>query len=86
MKIEWVLCEFYEPKVSQITKYIIENTQNTTSISYGNFLCDNEKDLKFIYRILKKESLKVCKEKEFKNDNLPNLIIESIRQFVSNND
>ena len=86
IKIEWVLCEFYEPKVSKITKVIIKNTKETKIISYGNFLCNSEKDLKFIYKILKKESLKFYKEKEFNNANLPNLVTESIKQFISNDE
>ena len=83
IKIEWVLCEFYEPKVSEITNKIIENTKNVKILSYGNFQCNNEKDLKYIYKILKKESLKTHKEKERNNENLPNLIEESIKQFIA---
>lgn len=77
MKIDWVLCEFYEPQVSIIIDKILKNTKNTKIISYGNLFCKNKNDLEIIYKILIKEYLKKEKTKQ----NLPNLLEESIKQY-----
>jgi len=75
LKIDWVLCEFYEPTISNIINEIIRNTMTTEIISYGNLSCRNKKDLKIIEKILLTE----YRKREDKADKLPNLIEETIK-------
>lgn len=77
LKIDWVLCDFYEPEVSIIIDKIIRETRFTKVISYGNFLCSSKEDLEIIYKILTTEYLKRENEKQY----LPNLIEEKLKQF-----
>lgn len=78
MKIDWVLCDFYEPNTTQIVNKILQNTKKTSIISYGNLLCKNKKDLEAIYKILINEYKNLEKGKK----EIPNLIIESINQMI----
>ena len=75
IKIDWVLCEFYEPTTSIIIDKIMKNTTTTEIISYGNFLCKSRKDLKIIDRILFAE----YKKRQDEADKLPNLFEETIK-------
>ncbi|MBQ4115457.1 hypothetical protein IJD34_08655 [bacterium] len=75
-KNDWVLNQFYEPDTSRITKTILKNTSTTKIISYGNLYCNDKKDLEKIFTILKKEYFRLNKKRE----ELPNLVIEAIKQ------
>ena len=76
-KIDWILCQFFEPDASRIIKEILKKTSGTKIISYGNLYCPNKKELKKIFKILKKEFFLLEKHRE----KLPNLLVESIKQF-----
>ena len=75
IKIDWVLCEFYEPTTSIIIDKIMKNTTTTKIISHGNFLCKSRKDLKIIDKILFNE----YKKRQYEADKLPNLFEETIK-------
>lgn len=77
LKIDWVLCDFYEPELSVVIDKILEETQFTKVISYGHFLCSSKEDLEKIYEILTIEYLKKENEKQY----LPNLLEEKLKQF-----
>ena len=81
LKINWVLNEFYHSEVKYIVEKILENTKNTTVISYGNLLCKSKKDLNKIYKILTEEYYNIQKRKENDFNNLPNLLSETMIQF-----
>ena len=75
IKIDWVLCEFYEPNTSIIIDKIKKNTTTTKIISYGNFLCKSRRDLKMIDKILFNE----YKKRQSEADKLTNLLEEIIK-------
>ena len=75
IKIDWVLCEFYEPTTSIIIDKIIKNTTTTKIISYGNLLCKSRKDLEIIDGVLFTE----YKKRQDEADKLPNLFEETIK-------
>lgn len=82
IKINWVLCEFYEPNTTIITKKILEKTKNVSIISYGNLLCKNKRDLEIIYKILTDEYKRWEEQREKEDKKLPNLILESIKNLT----
>lgn len=86
LKIDWVLCEFHEPTVTMLIEKILKKTKNTKIISYGNLLCKSKKDLDIIYKILKDKYHEIIKQKKAECDNLPNLLIESIKLFLKDED
>ena len=75
IKIDWILCEFYEPTTSIIIDKIMKNTTTTKIISHGNLFCKSREDLEIIDRILFTE----YKKRQDDANKLPNLFEETIK-------
>ncbi|MBE7713296.1 MAG: hypothetical protein E7Z87_06100 [Cyanobacteria bacterium SIG26] len=79
LKIEYILYDFTNSEIIEITNKILLLTNNVKIISLGHLYCDNKKDLHILEKTIFDELCIIKKERTNKFHRLPNLIKESIK-------